>query len=193
VRLFVAVDLPAEVVGHLSGLARPELASLRWTTPEQWHVTVRFLGEVPASDLEGAAGLVAALDTVPDALAAAGVGRVEASLGPASAWFPGRQVLQVPVAGLDELAGAVALVTGAWGDEERGFRGHLTLARARARLRGPASLAGVAVAASWVVAELVLYSSSLGPGGPRYTVLHRVALPGADGPKGHDRKENQGP
>lgn len=179
-RLFVAVDLPPEAVDLVEGLVRPELSSLRWTTPEQWHVTLRFLGEIPASELDGSRGLLAALGTVPEALTAAGVGRVEAAMGPASAWFPGRQVLQVPVDGLDQLAGAVALVTQAWGEPEQGFRGHLTLARTRARARAPASLAGVALASSWVVPDLVLYSSSLGPGGSHYSALHRVTLPGAD-------------
>jgi len=180
-RLFVAVDLPPEVVDLVAGLIRPELSSLRWTTPEQWHVTVRFLGEVSASELEGSDGLLAAVATVPDALKAAGVERVEAAMGPAAAWFPGRQVLQVPVEGLDQVAAAVAMTTEAWGSPEQGFRGHLTLARVRARAKGPPSLAGVALVASWVVPELVLYSSSLGPGGSRYTALHRVALPGGAG------------
>ncbi len=177
-RLFVAVDLPPEVVDLVAGLIRPELSSMRWTTPEQWHVTVRFFGEVSSSELEGSDGLLAALGTVPDALKAAGVDRVEAAMGPAAAWFPGRQVLQVPVDGLDELAAAVAMATEAWGEPEQGFRGHLTLARVRARAKGPASLAGVALVSSWVVPELVLYSSALGPGGSRYTALHRVTLPG---------------
>lgn len=176
-RLFAAVDLPPEAVDLVTALVRPELPSIRWTTPEQWHITVRFFGEIPGPELDGSAGLLAALDAVPEALKGGGVDRVEAAMGPASAWFPGRQVLQVPVDGLDRLAKTVALVTGAWGSPEQGFRGHFTLARVRARARAPASLAGVSLVSSWSVPELVLYSSTLGPGGSRYRAIHRVALP----------------
>jgi 2'-5' RNA ligase len=43
-RLFVAVWPPAGVVETLQALERPDIPRLRWTTPEQWHVTLRFLG-----------------------------------------------------------------------------------------------------------------------------------------------------
>ncbi len=49
VRLFVALTPPDAVVGELraSTAALRELApDLRWTRPEQWHVTLAFLGEV---------------------------------------------------------------------------------------------------------------------------------------------------
>lgn len=176
-RLFVAVDLSAEALDKVADLERPVLRSMRWTTPEQWHVTVRFLGETGEEDLGGPGGLRAALDTVPALLAEDGGSPVEAVLGPVVAWFPGRQVLQVPVDGLDAVAAAVARATGDWGEaDERPFRGHLTLARTRRGAKGPGSLAGASVAARWPVAEIVLYSSVLGGDGSRYEALHRVAL-----------------
>ena len=45
-RLFVAVWPPVDVVERLSELPRPAVDGVRWTTPDQWHVTIRFLGEV---------------------------------------------------------------------------------------------------------------------------------------------------
>ena len=173
-RLFVAVDLPPAVVELVDALERPRLAQLRWTTEEQWHVTLCFLGEVPDGELPA---LRAALDRVPGAVAGAGADGIEAVLGPAVAWFPGRHVLQAPVGGLEALAEAVAEATADWGEPaEPHFRGHLTLARVRDRRAGPGSLAGPPLAASWEVAELVLYASTLGPGGSRYEAVHRVAL-----------------
>jgi 2'-5' RNA ligase len=148
---------------------------VRWTTSAQWHVTLRFLGEVDAAELDA---LGTALDSVPARLPL-GVAPVEALLGPATAWFPGRRVLQVPVAGLDELAGAVRSVTMSWGaPPEQSFHGHLTLARARGRRPGPAGLAGVPLRSVWPVGEVVLYSSTPGVGGARYTALRRVPLVG---------------
>jgi 2'-5' RNA ligase len=181
VRLFVAVWPPESVVEMLLGLDRPDVDFLRWTTEPQWHVTLRFLGEVddpgPVAD---------ALRAVPERLVDAGMGEVRAALGPTTAWFPGRQVLQVPVTGLDALADAVVDISAPWGDpvDERRFSGHLTLARVRARARGPASLAGVSLAATWQVRAFELVSSVLGPGGARYDTVATVALPGPSGPKG---------
>lgn len=169
-RVFVAVTPPAEVMEKVAGMARPAFSDVRWTTQMQWHVTLRFLGEV--DDPPSVASSLAAVPAL-----VAGHGPVVTQLGPATAWFPGRKVLQVPVTGLDELAAAVRQVTAAWGDPApEHYRGHLTLARIRGRRSGPAALAGVPVAGSWTVSELALFSSVGGPGGQRYDVVHRVAL-----------------
>jgi 2'-5' RNA ligase len=172
-RLFVAVDPPEPVVGLLRSLARPGLAVLRWTEPAQWHVTLRFLGQV-----DDPAAVVAALAGITDR---PGGGAVEARLGPATAWFPGGRVLQVPVDGLDGLARAVHDVTAPWGPaDESAFAGHLTLARTRGRAGGPGALAGTPVAARFAVTEVVLYASRPGSGGSIYEALVTVPLGSAD-------------
>ncbi len=173
VRLFVSVSPPEAVIEVLLGLPRPDLAQLRWTTEKQWHVTLRFLGEV-----EDPGPVTAALRVVPAVLAERGVKEVRAALGPTTAWFSGRQVLQAPVAGLDALARAVSEVTAACshGVDDHRFSGHLTLARVRGRARGPASLAGVPLAASWRVRAFELMSSVVGPRGARYQTMATVAL-----------------
>ena len=172
VRLFVAVWPPESVIELLLGVDRPEVAGLRWTTEPQWHVTLRFLGEV---DEPGP--VVDALGAVPDHLRAGA--EVRAALGPTTAWFPGRRVLQVPVAGLDALAREVTEVTAPWGEppDDQRFSGHLTLARGRGRAPGPAGLAGASLAATWRVRAFELVSSVLGPGGSSYHTLSTMALP----------------
>ncbi len=177
VRLFVAVWPPESVLELLLGIDRPDVKGVRWTSEPQWHVTVRFLGEV-----EDPAPVADALRAVPGRLRAGGGTEVRAVLGPTTAWFPGRQVLQVPVAGLDVLAGEVGAVTSAWGEpDDRRFSGHVTLARAR-RQPGPASLAGASLAATWRVRAFELVSSDLGAGGARYETLATVALDDATAP-----------
>jgi 2'-5' RNA ligase len=175
VRLFVAVSPPEHVVELLRGIERPDVPGVRWTTEHQWHVTLRFLGEVDAPE-----PVADALRLVPEALTAAGAREVHATLGPGVAWFPGRQVLQVPVLGLAVLAQAVVDATAPWGrpSEDRAFSGHLTLARARGRARGPAGIAGASLDAAWRVEAVALVSSVLGAPGSRYETVASVALPG---------------
>jgi len=167
----VAVWPPDAVLRRLEALARPPTPGLRWTTSDQWHVTLRFLGAappVPAGDR---------LDAAPGLLGRGG-GPVTARLGPASAWFPRRRVLQIPVAGLDALAAAVVAATADTGDPDPGvpWRGHLTLARMRGGAPGPSELAGTRVEASWPVEEITLVASELDPAGARYRIVRRVPL-----------------
>jgi RNA 2',3'-cyclic 3'-phosphodiesterase len=179
VRLFVACEVPAEVADVLAVLDRPAIDGLRWTTREQWHVTLRFLGEMP-----DAGPVCAAMATVPARLeASAGNLEVDAVLGPVTAWFPGRQVLHAPVRGLDTLAACVveALtdtpeLSELVGADPVRFSGHLTLARVKGRIPGPGRLAGVPVHAEWAVPSFALMSSMLGPGGARYDTVAAVPL-----------------
>ena len=64
VRLFVAVWPPESVVEMLLGLDRPEGPDLRWTTEPQWHVTLRFLG-----DVDDPGPVTEALHAVPEVFA----------------------------------------------------------------------------------------------------------------------------
>ena len=145
---------------------------LRWTGPEQWHVTLRFLGEVDG-------------EAVPVARAAfRGISveeSVTAELGPATGRF-GRRVLHAPVAGLETLAAATVVATAGVGKapDTRPFAGHITLARARDR-RGVdlRPLAGVPLAGRWTVGEARLVASELSGSGPaRYEVVETLPVGG---------------
>jgi 2'-5' RNA ligase len=166
-RLFVAVWPPEDLLDLVADLPRPDATGLRWTSRDQWHVTLRFLG--PVDDVEGA---VRALDVVGAAPAPT------ATLGPAVGRF-GQRVLHVPVTGLDEVAAAVASATAEIGRllEARPFAGHLTLARAK---RGVAvdlrRLVAAPVSGRWPVNEVCLMESHLSPRGARYEVVARVPL-----------------
>ena len=155
----------------MAGLDRPELPAVRWTPPEVWHVTLRFLGGV-APDAVGP--VATALGTLRS------LAPVVAELGPATRRL-GRSVLVVPVAGLDGVAAAVdeALVGVGVAPDERPFTGHLTVARARGRASLPRGLSGAPLAGSWLVDDVTLVESTLhGARGSRYTVLERVPLAG---------------
>ncbi|HXM95563.1 MAG TPA: RNA 2',3'-cyclic phosphodiesterase [Candidatus Dormibacteraeota bacterium] len=64
VRLFVALETPDAVREKLVELVkdlRVDMAGVRWVRPENFHVTLKFIGEIAASQVEG---LCAALATV---------------------------------------------------------------------------------------------------------------------------------
>ena len=163
-RLFVAVVPPDDVLDALAMLRRPPLPGIRWTTRAQWHITLRFLGEVPDP-----APVVEALDAAP-----LGPPR-DVELGPAVVLL-GHRVLCVPVAGLDDVAAAVVRATASLGrpPEKRRFRGHLTLARVA---RGdPSWVTGEEIASSFRADAVSLVQSRLHPTGAHYEELHRTLL-----------------
>jgi RNA 2',3'-cyclic 3'-phosphodiesterase len=165
-RLFIAVSLPPALTRRLRALDRPARDGLRWTTEDQWHVTMRFLGEVSSSG------------PVREALApvASRFEDVTATLGPRPVVLGGR-VWVLPVSGLDSLAAAVLEATSAAVPEtgRRPFRGHVTLARARqpGALTG---LPGVEVRGEWTVDALTLVCSHLHRDGARHEVVDRWSL-----------------
>lgn len=164
-RCFVAVTPPPDLVEALQAMERPDRAGLRWTRPDQWHVTLRFFAAVEVDAL--AASLAGLSCPYP----------VTARAGPAPSALS-RQVWALPVAGLERLAAAVADVTAGLGAlEGRAFKGHLTLARARRP--GSPSLEGLPsppLSARWAVEEVTAFRSELLPGGARHHVIGRWTL-----------------
>jgi 2'-5' RNA ligase len=164
--MFVAVWPPEDVVEHLRALRRKDQRGIRFVAPENWHVTLRFLGDVD----EGEA--VAALD----ALDTAELPPLLARVGPAVDVLADR-ALVIPVAGLDELARAVERATKHLGEPPRKrFVGHLTIARCARGARLPAAL-GSLFDDEFAVAAIALVQSRLEPAGARYETLASWPVP----------------
>lgn len=169
-RVFVAVWPSPAVVGRLVEIDRPARPGIRWTTQDQWHVTLRFLGELGEQEVKGVKGALAGLGAVDRE------GPVSAVAGPALDRL-GPAVLCLPVAGLDQLAAQVAALTAGVGQPvaDRPFRGHLTIARAK-RGVNPKPPGPALFSASWEVAEVTLVASTRHPHGARYEVIDRYRL-----------------
>lgn len=175
--MFVAAIPTEDVFGVVeSSVARPPIAGVRWTTREQWHVTLRFLGTVGDDELDA---LVDALDRLR------GHGAVEVTLGPATACFS-RSLLIVPASGLVSLAAATVTATAGFGSEppeDRPHSGHVTLARSARPGRLPRRsspdlrpFAGIPLAASWTASSVALVRSYTERTGARYEVLAHLPL-----------------
>ncbi|MHC1700434.1 MAG: RNA 2',3'-cyclic phosphodiesterase [Humidesulfovibrio sp.] len=180
VRCFVGLPLPES---WQAGLARvtqtlsAELSSrIGWTRPGNWHVTLKFLGDVDEERLPDVVQALAGVGFAPFVLA---VGR--------AGFFPplGRGAPRVLWAGLAQggpeslrLAAEVQRPLSALGfaPESRPFAAHLTLGRVKAAAPGDdwALVERVVAGEPWPVAGIdrfVLWRSLLGPGGPRYSRL----------------------
>ena len=181
-RLFLAVTPPAGALAPLVDTLPALVAAapdLRFPAPEKWHLTLVFLGETSARQVERLRpGMVAAAAAVePFELAVAGGGT-----------FPGRadraRVLWAGIDGaVDRLAtlasGARTAARAAGVDvERRPYRAHLTLARARraaADATAAVSLLEGLRGPSWTVDEVHLVQSTLGPQA-RYDVVETWRL-----------------
>jgi 2'-5' RNA ligase len=184
-RLFAAVDPPAEVAGELSRWARsagrggrdPEEPALRILDPESLHITLLFLGERPAEEIDE---LALALGE------AASLARGCDLQTGAPLWLPPRRPralaveIHAPEGELDDLQREVArglcAVTGE--SLPRRFRAHVTVARSRAAPRRGAELPATP-ALRFAATEAVLYRSHLEPSGARYEAVARAPLGGS--------------
>lgn len=166
-RLFAAVDPPAEVRASLTASLGPDRDELmRWIRPEQWHLTLAFYGEVDE----------AKVDKLQDGLARAAERTRPFGVRLATAGtFPKQsaraRVLWVGLDGeVDAMRRLADRCAGAGrrariSVDDRKFRPHLTLARARRDTVDAADVVGrMASYASpwWTVTSLRLVHSTLG-------------------------------
>jgi len=159
------------VIAALGALPRPPLDGARWSTPNQWHVTLRFFGDLGPAELEGAAAELAAVAaSLPIQPTAQG--------GPGTRFLaPG--LIVWPVDGLQTAAAAVEKATASIGEPvpERRFYGHITVARGR---RGTdlrrARHVLAPLATSWPVTSLSLVQSQLHPDGARYSDIEQYGI-----------------
>lgn len=183
IRSFIAIDLPEEFhdeINRVTNELRPAGGHVKWVRPENVHLTLKFLGDVPEDKIE----------PIGEAVAGASAGRglvnlVSSGIGV----FPNRskpRVIWLGLTGdLDRLTGLQQDVENSvtpfgFFPEKRAFKPHLTLGR----VKSPKGKGGLMNALEKVrpkeimfsASELVLFKSDLRPGGAVYTPLKRMPL-----------------
>jgi RNA 2',3'-cyclic 3'-phosphodiesterase len=162
-RAFVAVRPPAAVLAAVAASVTPVregglVPGARWATPEQWHLTLQFLGN--RVDLDAVAAALDPLHTPAGAARLGGSGAFPSAKRARVLWLgvvEGSELLT----GLAAAVGSLLAPLG-YEPEARPFHAHLTLAR----LGRPAGVQGAVdalgagpVGEPWPVGEIVLYES----------------------------------
>jgi 2'-5' RNA ligase len=184
-RLFIALDIPAEVRSRLTGYVervRPLAPDARWARIESLHVTLKFIGEVADAKVSEIKSALVPIKVEPFRVDFKEIG-----------FFPNPRSPRIFWAGVnasDALPQLAATVESAMerigiDPEKRPYHPHLTLARApeggasrncfrllQERLATEAS----ADFGTMTAVEFFLYQSQLMRGGSRYTKLQRFSL-----------------
>ena len=189
-RLFIAVTIPEEVktkIEEAQGKMRralPERA-VRWTRREQFHLTLKFLGDVDAARVEALGEAIRAACQGFGALhlRAERVGFFPDLRYPRVVWVGVKdQAEQLP-----RLQGAVesAMREYATEDKEERFTGHVTLARIKGIRRPEAEALDKAAAGmaeqlfgQWTAYQVELMRSELLPQGARHSSVASITLAG---------------
>jgi 2'-5' RNA ligase len=179
-RAFVAVRPPDGVLDAVEALVGSELSSLsgaRWTTREQRHVTLQFLGN--HADIDAVGTALGGLAVRAGSVALGGVGAFPSARRARVLWVG----VITGTAFLAQLAASVGVLLAPLGHEPeaREYHPHVTLARFKA----PVDLRDVidshaerAVGAPFAVDEVVLYESNVRSAGAEYTARAVVSLSG---------------
>ena len=175
VRAFVAVRVPGKIADELENFLadiRP-LAPIRWVRREQFHITLKFLGEVEHSVIELVKDCLEPVKYFEQfTIELDNIGAFPNLNSPRVLWLGGEK-------GAAELGRIARKVDDVLHDEAgleremKKFRAHLTLARLKDTFLPEVLVRrlGDVPVMSWQCGELVLMRSQLTPKGPIYSQL----------------------
>jgi len=187
VRAFVAVVVPPMLIGRLKQLQQQLGAevggdAVRWTKPDQLHLTLKFLGNVRGDGV----------NDLKSALTRACAGRAAFQLTMEGlGCFPNARIPRVVWLGINgeleplrKLQMEIDLQTQGFGDhaEERAFQPHLTIGRVNVqgkdagRVGEAVERAAASRPGAWLVQEVELIQSKLAREGASYSTLASAHL-----------------
>jgi RNA 2',3'-cyclic 3'-phosphodiesterase len=189
VRLFIALELPAEVRAGIDRWGSEELRdpALRRLPEDSLHVTLVFLGDTAVERIQRIAAVLLRLDGIAP--------RLELAAKPAAlprGRRPGLFALEVRSERVGEIEAELVTALAEAGLhrlEERSFFPHVTVARVRRgkgrsrkplRVEEPPGRLPERLLRPFLAVRVALYLSSFGPGGVHYSPLAQVELPSGE-------------
>jgi len=176
-RLFVALDLPWDLRQRVASLANGGIPGARWVPPENYHITLRFIGETPGHRAEEIDMALAGLRGRGFSLTLSGLGTFTKGGRSTALWVGVERNQQ-----LDHLQNKIerALQQIRLEPERRRFQPHITLARldnvAEAKLVSYVQAHNLFRAEPVPVEHFTLFSSQLGKEASVYTPEVEYAL-----------------
>ncbi len=185
IRTFIAVHVPETVrkqIAEFQNRLKPYGGNIRWVRPESIHITLKFLGDVLAEQIESITNAIheAVSSTRSFDISVEGTGVFPNVRRPKVFWVgveKGSEELKNLAAKIDEVCSKLHFQK-----EERGYSAHLTIGRVRSQKRiNPLMEALQAMkfeGGSYHVDEVAVMKSDLLKTGAVYTVLHQIKLQG---------------
>jgi 2'-5' RNA ligase len=187
-RSFIAVKIPVEfqsAIAHNTASLQKALPKplVRWVTPQNLHLTLKFLGDVSPANLEHLADVlkVEAAAYEPFSMSVGGLGAFPTPRRARVIWIG----LEAPVS-LAALQHGVEAATArlGYGLEERPFSPHLTIGRVGQnvstadlqRIRTALEATTVGALGTIRVDAIHIFKSDLQPGGAVYTHLYSLPM-----------------
>jgi len=200
IRTFIAIELPEGLRSAIAKVeeelrAQPWAKAVRWVPPQNLHLTLKFLGGVPAKWMEEVKAAVegASQALAPFQVGLAGLGCFPSPRRPNVVWIG----LEGEVEALTKLARAVeeSLSSLGFAAEGRPFSAHLTIGRVnrdassaeRRALGGYIQAAKLPSLGRMEVGAVSVMRSDLHPSGARYTRLAAFPLSGSAGTREVER------
>lgn len=171
IRLFVGVELPAEVRQRLAALGGG-IPNARWVPEENLHLTLRFIGNVDEGVADEIAEALGQIGAPPFAITLAGFDTFKSGRHPHALWVGVER--QPALSHLRDKVESVAVRCGLE-PERRKFTPHVTVARLKDpappdRLQRFLAENGLFKAGPFPVEHFTLFSSHLSRNGAIYTV-----------------------
>ena len=184
-RLFIAVDTPADIKSRIVGLQqqlKQANARVSWEPPGKLHTTIKFLGDTEEQMVTGIVGTLEEIGShaPPLSVRYRGLGCFPTTHDPKVVWV-----------GIDDVGENLArlqrqiedgLEQHGFEPERRPFRPHLTLGRVRERTQIESLLTKMETvtfeSTLATLHEIILVKSVLKPAGSMYTILKSIPLNG---------------
>jgi RNA 2',3'-cyclic 3'-phosphodiesterase len=182
-RTFIAIEIPQEFKTALTLMQhdlRRAAADVSWTKPENFHLTLRFLGEVEEKQLPELKRICdqVSVTTKPFRLTLSGTGVFPNFRQPRVLWAG--LIGEIQVARGLQARLEKALVSIGFAPEDKPFKLHLTVGRVKSPMNARQVAALTEIHSlpelSFEVREIVLMKSDLHSAGARYSALAKSKL-----------------
>jgi len=185
-RTFIALPLPEKIKDYLCGLQdrlKKTGADVKWVNPKNIHLTLKFLGEInpeQTKELEVFFEKIAA-GVSAYTISIGGIGAFPKIQSPRTIWVgieKGKEETRDLASRLEEKVSTIGIPK-----EERPYSCHLTIGRTKSSLNRSKLIQGLndllkdpISSLEFPVNRIILFKSTLTPGGPIYEVLKEANL-----------------